>query len=132
MRAEREKKIKPLRRSLALLGIRGGSFGGTGVGFVVGGGGCCCCDEGGWVVLLLSVVGVVVDGADDGFPSGKSHRLRSQDILAFSCRERMQLSSSNVMGIERRCVSSGTKEKLGRHRTISFFYPGSCHVPSAP
>lgn len=80
MRAEREKNISPLRRSLALLGIRGGAFG---VMVVVGGG----CEGGCWAVLLLSVVGVVVD--DDGFPSGKSHRLRSQDIFASSLSERI-------------------------------------------
>lgn len=77
------------------------------------------------MVLLLTVVGVVVvDGDDgDGVPSGKSHRLRSQDILASFYLQRVLLNNSNVVWIEEDEFSSGTKEKLGRHRPISFFTP---------
>lgn len=78
IRAEKEKKISPLRRSLALLGIRGGSFG-VGVGFAT----VACCDGGCWGVVLLSVVGAVGED-EDGAPSGRSHLLRSQDISASS------------------------------------------------
>lgn len=82
MSAEKEKKISPLRRSLALFGISGGSFGVTVVGLEVVVGGSC----GGVVFLLSGAVVVVVDG-DEGVPSGKSHRLSIQDILASLCMD---------------------------------------------
>lgn len=103
MRAEREKNISPLRRSLALLGIRGGAFG---VMVVVGGG---CCEGGCWAVLLLSVVGVVVD--DDGFPSGKSHRLRSQDILASSLFKRIAVEYFKCYGDRKKTCLAQVRKK---------------------
>lgn len=98
--------MSPLRRSLALLGMRGGSL-----GVVVGFGMVACCDGGCcWGVVLLSVVGAVGE-AEDGVPSGKSHLLRSQDISGSSHMKRRDWDFLNVQCRKRKDVfSSGTKK----------------------